>query len=394
MIDHVPPAGAAEPLITVSLLRLGRDTSAVRAYKTLVEAGAETTPEYVAEVIGEPPESLERARCAARQALADTAVLGLRVLTVASSAYPERLRHIPDPPTALWLDGGAAVLDTPSVAVVGSRYPTAAGLATARRLSRELAQAGFTIVSGLARGIDGAAHRGAIDAAGWTVAVLGNGSDVVYPAEHRELHAAIKREGAVVTEFPPGTRPHARHFPLRNRIISGLSQAVVVVEAAEKSGSLITARAALEQGRDVLAVPGGVASGHYRGCHALIKDGARLVETVDDILEELIGPAGLLEISRKRSTNKKLDRILTWGEAVTVDEIAERTGRPAAEWLRELAVLEIEGAVGRVPGGGFVRLDEPATYIKGQATEGRRETGSRHAEGSGRRRIAGEGEDD
>jgi DNA processing protein len=253
------------------------------------------------------------------------------------------------------------------------------------------------VVSGLARGIDGAAHRAAVDAGGRTVAVLGSGPDVVYPAEHRELFQAVRRAGAVVTEFPPGARPNPRHFPLRNRIISGLSQAVVVVEASEKSGTLITARAAIEQGRDVLAVPGSVLSGRYRGCHALIKDGARLVETVDDILEELgrprRGESGPTT-DGKALFPKSLAASFPAGDTVTVDELADRTGRPAAEWLRELAILEVAGLIARVPGGGYVRVDGPATYIEGQAARERKETGTLHAEGSRRRRIAREGEDD
>ena len=191
--------------------------------------------------------------------------IGIDVITVLDPRYPHRLMNIPDPPIVLWTIGRPEVLAGPAVAVVGSRRATPTGLAVSRRLSGELAAAGVTVVSGLARGIDGAAHRGALDAAGGTVAVLGNGPDVAYPREHRELMAAIKVTGIVISEFPAGTRPESRHFPLRNRIISGLSLAVVVVEASEKSGSLITARAALEQGRDVLAVPGSIASGSLPG---------------------------------------------------------------------------------------------------------------------------------
>ena len=208
--------------------------------------------------------------------------------------YPALLREIVDPPIVLWLVGAAACLSEPAVAIVGSRRATPAGIAVARRIGRGLAEAGLVVVSGLARGIDGAAHQGALDAGGRTVAILGCGADVVYPPEHASLAKRVAEAGALVSEFPPCTPPLPRHFPLRNRIISGLSRAVVVIEASDRSGSLITARAALDQGRDVLAVPGNVASGRYSGCHALIKDGAPLVETVEDVLNELgwVQPVG------------------------------------------------------------------------------------------------------
>jgi DNA processing protein len=292
--------------------------------------------------------------------------------------------------------GDPDVLSKPAVAVVGSRRATPTGLAAARRLSQQLAEAGLAVVSGLARGIDGAAHRGALEAGGTTVAVLGNGLDVIYPAEHRELMAAVGRAGAAVSEFPPGTPPRPRHFPLRNRIISGLSRAVVVVEASEKSGSLITARAALEQGRDVLAVPGSIASGAYRGCHALIKDGARLVETVEDILQELgwpMAPNGLQAESRNTLFSNGLERFMPPGEPASIDELAVASGRPAADWLAELTLLELSGRVARTAGGAFVRLDGPATYIGTPDTK-EKGTGSGHGKGSRGRRVAGEGEDD
>jgi DNA processing protein len=392
---QAPTTKATDGLVTISLLRLGTDTSAASACKALHAASGQwPTPDGVGHAISESAQRVERARRQARAALADAAALKVDVLTVGDPQYPTRLREIHDPPVVLWTQGTQAILETRSVAIVGSRYPSATGLATARRLSSELVRAGLTVVSGLARGIDGAAHRGALDAGGRTMAVLGNGSDVLYPAEHRDLYAAVRQAGVVVTEFPPGTRPHPRHFPLRNRIISGLSEAVVVVEASQKSGSLITARAALDQGRDVLAVPGDVACGRHRGCHALIKDGARLVETVDDILEELGGPLLAEMPDGKLLQDNGLASGLPRGVAVTVDQLARKTGRPAAEWLQELALLELEGAVARLPGGSFVRLDGPATYIEGQPPEGRKDTGSRHAEGPRRRRIARQGEDD
>ena len=193
-----------------------------------------------------------------------------------------------------------------------------------------------------------------------TIAVLGSGVDVIYPAGHATLAASIQRSGAVLSEFPPGMPPLPSHFPLRNRIISGLARAVVVVEASELSGSLITAKAALEQGREVLAVPGNPASGCYRGSHALIKDGARLVETVEDILEELkwrSPSTGLDSSPAKRLQGDGLLASVRLGEAVTVDDLAARTGRPAGELMADLASLELAGKLSRLPGGCFTRID-------------------------------------
>jgi DNA processing protein len=281
-------------------------------------------------------------------------------IPIDAPAYPALLRHIVDPPTVLWLKGHSVSLTHRAIAVVGSRNGTPAGLMTARRLGNELAAAGISVVSGLARGVDGAAHRGALDAGGVTVAVVGCGVDRTYPREHVALGAAILDRGALISEFPPGTSALPAHFPLRNRIISGLSRAVVVVEAHLKSGSLITARAALEQGRDVLAVPGNVASGCYRGSHSLIKDGARLVETVEDVLDE-VGwrpvperPAGA---SDKCHEINQLDGFIEPGGTIGLDELLARTGRPVTVLLAELSELELAGKVAKLPGGGFVRLD-------------------------------------
>lgn len=283
---------------------------------------------------------------------------GIDLIAARDSRYPPRLGEIHDPPSTLWRRGGLA-LDGQTVAIVGSRTATPAGLVVARQLSRDLAERGYTIVSGLAAGVDGAAHQAALDAGGSTLAVLGCGVDIAYPYRHRALAEAIAEAGALVSEFPPGTPPRSWHFPLRNRIISGLSRAVIVVEASERSGSLITARLALEQGRDVLAVPGSVASGRYRGCHALIRDGARLVETVNDVVEELegISPAGLPDCCQPNPLFiSYLEPVMAPAELYTVDDLAERTGRPASELLTELGHLEIEGRIARTSAGRFVRL--------------------------------------
>ena len=205
--------------------------------------------------------------------------------------YPTALAAIHDPPpTRSGYEGDVDALRAPSVAIVGSRAASPYALEVARRLGADLARRGITVVSGMARGVDSAAHRGALEGGGATIAVFGCGVDIIYPREHRALAERICERGALVSEFPPGTPPLKRHFPQRNRIISGLSLAVVVVEAAEGSGSLITADFALEQGRAVLAVPGNVLGGRNYGAHALLRDGAKLVECADDILEEL--PAG------------------------------------------------------------------------------------------------------
>ena len=274
-------------------------------------------------------------------------------------AYPPQLRQIPDPPPLLWASGDVPCLSAPAIGVVGSRDATPASLAVARKLGSELAEAGLVVVSGLARGIDGASHAGALAGAGRTVAVMGSGLDVVYPLQHRALAKQVSQSGAVVSELPPWVGARAWHFPLRNRIISGLSRAVVVVEASEKSGSLITARLALEQGRDVLAVPGGILSGRHRGTHGLIKDGARLVETVDDVLDE-IGwrrpPAKAVVDSSNSLPINTLESRMAAGEPYTVDQLAERVGRGAAEILVDLSYLELAGRVVRQPGGQFVRM--------------------------------------
>jgi DNA processing protein len=221
----------------------------------------------------------------------------------------------------------------------------------------------------MALGVDGAAHEGALEAGGETIAGLGCGADVVYPRGHRTLAARIAERGRILSEFPPGAPPEPWHFPLRNRIISGLVRAVVVVEAGEKSGSLITARLAIEQGRDVLAVPGSAASGRYKGSHALIKDGARLVETVDDVLDEL---EGVSRESRQRSSDNhqplsELEETMALGEPYSADDLAALTGRPGPELLAELGSLELQGKIGRAAGGNFVRLDAAAS-VRGIGT--------------------------
>jgi DNA processing protein len=291
----------------------------------------------------------------AEAALARATRAGIALVTWGDPAYPAALSAIVDPPPALWVRGDIAPLSGPAVAIVGSRAGSPYGLTVAERLAADLAARGIVIVSGLARGVDSAAHRGALAAPGVTIGVLGSGADVVYPAEHRSLARDIASHGgAIVSELVPGTPPQPQFFPLRNRIISGLSRAVLVVEAGEKSGSLITARCALDQGREVLAVPGNVLSGRNRGGHALLRDGAKIVESADDILEELGMPAP----ARPGATapDDPVLRGLPAGESCDLEAISERTGITPTRLLSKLFELELQGLVRRVGGGRFARV--------------------------------------
>ena len=294
-------------------------------------------------------------RVRASAALGRAAASGLRPIAWGDSAYPAVLGAIVDPPPVLWMRGAVEALAEPAVAIVGSRAASPYALAVAERLAADVAARGIVIVSGLARGVDSAAHRGALAAAGSTLAVLGSGADVIYPPEHDALARDIEAHGAIVSELVPGTPPQKQFFPRRNRIISGLSRAVVIVEAGEKSGSLITARSALEQGRDVLAVPGNILSGRNRGGHALLRDGAKIVESADDILEELRvpAPAGLAEM--RAPEDPVLSALLT-GESCDLDAISEQCGLEPSRLLPRLLELELRGLVRRAGGGRFVRV--------------------------------------
>lgn len=279
-------------------------------------------------------------------------------LRLGTSGYPPLLAVISDPPEILWVRGRLEPLTGPAVAIVGSRAASPYAREAAHALAFDLARRGVVIVSGMARGVDGAAHRGALDAGGQTVAVLGCGIDRVYPGEHRRLRDAIVQHGAVVSELHPEAPPLPHHFPLRNRIISGLSRAVVVVEAGEKSGSLITARCALEQGREVMAVPGSTLTGRNRGSHALLKDGARLVEGADDVLDELAIPSRLPDQVDGANSHLHNDLIpnLQRGETYGLDELSSLTGLPAADLLPKLLELELAGRLRRLPGGRFAAV--------------------------------------
>jgi DNA processing protein len=270
-----------------------------------------------------------------------------------AETYPPLLREIVDPPPVLWVRGAADVLPRPAVAIVGSRAATPYAQEVAARLAGELADRHVVVVSGLARGADGAAHRGCVSAGGATVAVLGSGPDVIYPREHDALAESICRDGALISELGPGAPPLPEHFPLRNRLISGISLAVVVVEASERSGSLITARCALEQGRDVMAVPGSVLGGRNRGSHALLKDGAKVVETADDILDGLGWPEVGLQISCKALDPDDLLSRLTPGETYDVDEMSATVEIPGSKLLPRLTEWEMQGRLMKMGGGRY-----------------------------------------
>jgi DNA processing protein len=269
--------------------------------------------------------------------------------------YPRLLAEISDPPTCLWTRGDRAAFAPIGVAVIGARAASQEGLVAAYEIAFDLARAGIVVISGLARGVDSSAHRGALDAGGRTIAVLGTGIDVVYPAENAELSDQVASSGLLVSEFPIGSAPEDWHFPRRNRIISGLSKAVVVVEAKEKSGSLITARLAADQGRDVMAVPGTFVGGRNRGANALLRDGAKLVESAVDILQELGIDSGL-SLSR-HSPQGGGGRGSGGPEVVefTVDEIAEQLKISAGEALARLLEWELAGEVRRLGSGRFSR---------------------------------------
>jgi len=297
--------------------------------------------------------------------------MDLFCLDPSAPAFPSRLREIPDAPARLWVRGDAHALSRTAVAIVGSRRASPGSLDIAYRLASDLARIGFTIVSGLARGCDGAAHRGALDASGTTVAVLGSGPDVIYPPEHDALAEQVARRGAIVSEFPPGTPPLPHHFRQRNRLISGLVHGVIVIEANDKSGSLITAGCALAQGREVMVVPGTVLAGRNRGGHQLIRDGAALVENAEDVLAVLVSAVPALRGERERAAppaaeggaplggvDAPEDPILSALDPVEprdFDQLARQTGVPAQALLARLADLELTGQVARYPGGRFVR---------------------------------------
>jgi DNA processing protein len=329
-------------------------------FKELTLAGVSPVLPAILGRLGFPPEAQDEVAALAMEeaagALARGLEAGFRAAALGDAAYPALLACIPDPPPVLWMRGAPQALERPIVAVVGSRAASPYALEVAGRLGGELAERGVTVASGLARGVDSAAHRGCLEADGATVGVLGSGLDRIYPNEHRSLAVSICKHGLIASELAPGAPPLAEHFPLRNRIISGISLAVVVVEASEKSGSLITARCALEQGRDVMAVPGSVLSGRNRGSHGLLKDGAKVVESADDILEELGwavsgGPAAE---PRKPLPQDELLSKMDAGEAYDLSTLAELAGTTGPRLLPRLMELELLGLI-KAAGGRFLK---------------------------------------
>jgi DNA processing protein len=280
-----------------------------------------------------------------------------QVVTFADAAYPRLLLEITDPPPLLYVKGDPGLLDRASLAVVGSRNATPQGRANAQAFSRELSEGGFTIISGLALGIDAAAHAGGLAAASSSIAVVGTGLDIVYPARNRDLAHRLAEEGALVSEFALGTPALASNFPRRNRLISGLARGCLVVEAALKSGSLITARYALEQGREVFAIPGSIHSPLSKGCHLLIKQGAKLAESSQDILEELGATVGERVTSAIDDDAHGNPVLAALGfDPVDLDTVCERSGLTPDSASAMLLTLELGGVVSRLPGGKFQRV--------------------------------------
>lgn len=279
------------------------------------------------------------------------------LITLADPHYPQALLEIPDPPPVLYAKGNLHWLNTPGIAVVGSRNASPQGEKNAEEFSQALARHGYTIISGMALGIDGAAHRGALRTNGATIAVVGTGLDIVYPARHRELAHQIAERGLIISEFPLGTPSKAQNFPRRNRIISGLSSGCLVVEANVQSGSLITARLAAEQGREVFAIPGSIHSPVSKGCHQLIKQGAKLVDNIQDIVDEL-GSISRENISAEAEKSPEANLLLdSMGfDPISVEALAALSGLTADSLSAMLLVLELEGQVASLPGGRYQRL--------------------------------------
>ena len=280
------------------------------------------------------------------------------LVTLADSDYPRALLEIPDPPPLLYAKGQLHWLNTPSIAIVGSRNDTPQGEKNAEDFSQALSHHGFCIVSGMALGIDGAAHRGALKASGATIAVVGTGLDIVYPARHRELAHQIVERGVLLSEFPLGTPSRAQNFPRRNRIISGLGQGCLVVEANVQSGSLITARLAAEQGREVFAIPGSIHSPLSKGCHQLIKQGAKLVDNIQDIVDELGVAATANPHAHQPQTATEANPVLDCMgyDPISMESMVERSGLTSDSLSAMLLVLELESKVASLPGGRYQRI--------------------------------------
>lgn len=316
-------------------------------------------------------------------ALAWSCLPDQHIVTLADPEYPQMLLQIPDPPSVIYVRGRLDLLNRPALAIVGSRNPTAQGIQNAERFAATFSEAGLVIASGLALGIDAAAHRGALAAGGNTVAFIGTGIDRIYPARNRELALEIAAKGAIVSEFPIGTPVCASNFPRRNRLISGFSRGALIVEAAVESGSLITARLAAEQGREVFAIPGSIHAPQARGCHKLIKQGAKLVETAQDVLEELgwngwnewnassalseeplqVATASPVAVSPEQEAVSQLLTAMSFDPCST-DDLAVRCGLTAEALSVMLLHLELDGRVASLPGGRYQRLSDFGEQIR------------------------------
>jgi DNA processing protein len=354
------------PVLTAALLdAFGSATRALDA-----------SPQAIGRVPGIGPKVAARIASARRdlnasEEMALATKAGVHIVVRGEPEYPALLHEVPDPPALLYVRGQVdPVADSAAIAIVGSRKCTLYGERTARRLAASLARIGVTIVSGLARGIDAAAHRGALEAGGRTLAVLADGLQTIYPPEHADLAHEVERSGALISEMPMRHEPLASLFPRRNRIIAGLSLGVIVVEAAPRSGSLSTANHATEQNREVFAVPGPVDSLASRGCHALLKDGATLVETIDDVIQQLgdrLRPAAPPPVTQSPDPEPRPAPLSAGGDDErrllnalddqprSVDELIAATGLPASAIIGKLALMEMRRQVKRVPGNLFVR---------------------------------------
>ncbi len=376
------PGTARLKLARVALVGSRFPTQALFQALLSPEAILEASPEKLREVPGLHPATFQalisvRDDPSAADELASVEASGVRLLSFEDAEYPGNLREIPDPPPVLFVHGRIVPEDERAIAVIGSRKASAYGVSVCGRVVRALVDHGFSIVSGMAKGVDAAAHWAALEHDGRTLAVLGTGVDVVYPKANKQIFEKIFDRGALLSEFLPGTEPFAKNFPRRNRIISGMALGVLVVEAAERSGTMITVRTALEQGREVFAVPGDVRSPMSRGTHRLIKEGAKLVEGIEDILEEFpfqgeggfflkpgvcprdaVPPGSPDQAARGDGAGERETLIGHMSdEGTCVDVLIERTGWPSEKLATLLTELELLGRVRRLPGSRYLRTD-------------------------------------
>ena len=333
-------------------------TRLLREYFDPVAQACNATASLLQGLLSLTPEQAEQVKKPlTNEMLSRIAELRAHVVTLDDETYSPLLRETFDPPLALHVRGDVSLLARPAIAVVGSRRATPYGINAATQLARQLAEAGIVVVSGLARGIDAAAHHAALDAGGTTIAVLGTGIDVVYPRSNARLFKRIEERGLIVSEFPPGTPPKPEHFPMRNRVISGLAHGTVIVEATRRSGSLITARMAAEQNRDVFAVPGSIFNAGSEGTHRLIQYGAKLVHDVNDILEEL--PGDLRVEEKKEEEPEELRDVLaalSRDDGAHIDTVAARLGKTTGAVAQSLLQLELDGWIRALPGARYVRV--------------------------------------